>query len=313
MNFRSAMLSESLNYKNALSMLNTIRFILSHPINRKRRIGALADFIKWQCRSRMTKDKILHSWVNSSKLLVKNGDAGLTGNIYCGVHDFEEMGFLLHFLGCDDIFVDVGANMGSYTILACAVAGAKGIAFEPIPATYGRLMENVNANKLSDRVVCHNIGLGAEKDQIRFTVGVDAMNHVVADGEDVSNSISIPVDTLDDVIADDCPALMKIDVEGFESAVLKGSKQTLQNDSLLAIIMELNGSGDRYGYDDNHSKKMLEECGFAGYSYDPFSRELSPLGEIQSSSKNVIFVRDRAKVEVRLEQAHLMKVKNTEF
>lgn len=294
-------------------MLNTIRFILSHPINRKRRIGALADFIKWQCHSRMTKDKILYSWVNSAKLLVKNGDAGLTGNIYCGLHDFEEMGFLLHFLQGEDIFVDVGANMGSYTILACAVTGAKGIAFEPIPTTYARLMENVNANKLSDRVVCHNIGLGAEKDQIRFTVGGDAMNHVVADDEDASNIISIPVDTLDDVIGSDCPALMKIDVEGFESAVLAGAEKTLQNDRLLAIIMELNGSGDRYGYDDNHSKTMLEASGFAGYSYDPFSRGLSPLGEIKSSSKNVIFVRDRAKVEARLKQAKLIKVKNTKF
>jgi len=48
--------------------------------------------------------------VNGSKFLVKTGETGLTGNIYTGLHEFPDMGFLLHFLRAEDLFVDIGAN-----------------------------------------------------------------------------------------------------------------------------------------------------------------------------------------------------------
>ena len=60
------------------------------------------------------------------------------------------MGFLLHVLRSEDLFVDVGANVGSYTILACSVVGARGISFEPVPSTYKRLVENMRLNHLDE-------------------------------------------------------------------------------------------------------------------------------------------------------------------
>jgi len=44
----------------------------------------------------------------------------------------NDMGFLLHFLRKDDLFLDVGANIGSYTVLAGGAVGAKSISFEPV-------------------------------------------------------------------------------------------------------------------------------------------------------------------------------------
>jgi thymidylate synthase len=61
---------------------------------------------------------------------------GATGNIYAGLHEFEDMAFLLHLLRSEDMFADVGSNIGSYTILASGVVGAKSVAFEPVPSTY---------------------------------------------------------------------------------------------------------------------------------------------------------------------------------
>ena len=43
---------------------------------------------------------------------------GVTGNVYCGLHDFAEMSFMLHLLRAGDLFADIGANVGSYTVLA---------------------------------------------------------------------------------------------------------------------------------------------------------------------------------------------------
>lgn len=43
---------------------------------------------------------------------------GATGNVYVGLHEFESMGFVLHVLRSSSAFIDVGANVGAYTVLA---------------------------------------------------------------------------------------------------------------------------------------------------------------------------------------------------
>ncbi|MEJ7626598.1 MAG: FkbM family methyltransferase [Ferruginibacter sp.] len=78
--------------------------------------------------------------------------AGATGNIYMGLHEFPDMGFLLHFLRSEDLFFDIGSNIGSYTILASGQVGAKTFAFEPVPSTFSALHKNILANNLESIV-----------------------------------------------------------------------------------------------------------------------------------------------------------------
>ena len=77
---------------------------------------------------------------------------GVTGNIYAGLHEFADMAFVLHFLRAGDLFADVGANVGSYTILASGVVGCRTVAFEPDPVTAAALERNINLNKIAERV-----------------------------------------------------------------------------------------------------------------------------------------------------------------
>src|SRR5438552_2237409 len=104
-----------------------LRFITSHPLNRTRRIVAVGQFVRWQIMSRLRLETEF-LWVEGAKLLVKRGMTGATGNIYCGLHEFVEMAFCLHLLRRDDLFLDIGANVGSYTVLASKVCGARSIA-----------------------------------------------------------------------------------------------------------------------------------------------------------------------------------------
>ena len=108
-----------------MSFFNTLKFITSHPLNRGRKLMSLLQFAKWQVGSRIVPGAVVFDWVNGSKFLVKPGETGLTGNIYTGLHEFADMAFLLHVLREDDLFIDVGANVGSYSILACAAIGAR--------------------------------------------------------------------------------------------------------------------------------------------------------------------------------------------
>ncbi|WP_352821704.1 FkbM family methyltransferase [Mesorhizobium sp. M0898] len=86
------------------------------------------------------------------------------------------MAFVLHFLRPDDNFLDVGANVGSYSVLASAVCGARTVAIEPDSTTIGFLTRNVNVNRIQSRVTIIEAALGATQGSAEFTVGRDTRN-----------------------------------------------------------------------------------------------------------------------------------------
>ena len=240
----------------------------------------------------MVPGDVIFEWVNGSKFLVRPGETGLTGNTYCGLQEFPDMGYLLHVLRKDDLFIDVGANVGSYTVLASAAIGARAIAFEPVPQTYKRLMGNIELNHLETRVEGRLLGIGNSAGHIEFTSRLDTVNHALADGEKCDNTTSVEVSTLDILLKDESPAMIKIDVEGYETPVLEGANETLKKKSLHSVIMELNGCGARYNYSESSILKRMSEYGFKTYSYDPITRTLINLHGKNTLSGNTIFIRD---------------------
>ncbi|MBK1620608.1 FkbM family methyltransferase [Lamprobacter modestohalophilus] len=296
-----------------MSHLNTLRFIIGHPLNRDRKLGSLVRFAKWQIASRLAPGAIVFDWINGSKFLVRTGETGLTGNIYTGLHEFPDMGYLLHFLREEDLFVDVGANVGSYSILACSAVGARGIAFEPVPNTFNRLIENMRLNNLEERVTCLNKGVGAEEENITFTSDTDTTNHALADGEHCEKVVNVEVTSLDTVLHSESPALVKIDVEGYETPVLEGAQEILRNQSIYSVIMELNGSGNRYGYDESKILDMMSDYNFKTYSYNPMDRTLINLEGKNLNSGNTLFIRDKSFVEERLKAAPMVSIHGRQF
>lgn len=285
-----------------------------HPLNCEDKFAALVRFARWQCGSRLVSRSVVHEWVNKSRFFVKTGETGLTLNIYTGLHEFSDMGYLLHVLRSEDFFVDVGANVGSYSILAGAAIGSRGIAFEPLPHTYMRLTENLRLNHLEERVISVNKGVGAEQGNIVFTSGkYDAMNHALAENEQSENTVNVEVTTLDACLKTKSPSLIKIDVEGFETPVLEGADETLKKESLHSVIMELNGSGSRYGYNESKILEKMQNHGFMTYSYDPLRRKLINLEGKNMTSGNTLFIRDKNFIEERLRNAPKVKIHGREF
>jgi hypothetical protein len=87
-------------------------------------------------------------------------------------------------------------------------------------------------------------------------------------------------------------SLLKIDVEGFETCVIGGAQAVLSNKSLHSVIMELNGSGLRYGFSEDAISNTMNDYGFSTYAYEPFSRELKPLDGMKNPCGNTLFVRN---------------------
>lgn len=275
-----------------LSIIEILGFIMEHPLNRNQKIRALGRFLAWQFRSRLAHNPIIIPFINNSKLIVSNGMTGATGNIYCGLHEFEEMSFLLHLLRTDDFFIDIGANIGSYTVLAAAAIQAKCISIEPIPATFTHLRENITLNAVSEKVTALNIGVSSREGKLRFTSDLDTRNRVVCAGEKVSGgTIEIDTDTLNHLAGHLNPVLIKIDVEGFEANVLDGGDQVLQKDSLLALILEKNEENNRYSFNGIYLQDRLLNFGFEPYRYDPFRRTLFISEQNVTASNNVLYLK----------------------
>lgn len=290
-----------------MSLTRILRSITSSPLNRDRKLAAVLRFLKWQIGCRLVPGEILVNWVGEAKFIAGLGESGLTGNIYNGLHEFPDMAYVLHALDESDCFVDVGANVGSYTLLACAVAGARGVCFEPVPQTYERLVLNLAVNRLQDRVGHFNQGLGDREGLLRFTTDENCMNHVLAPDETAEHVVEVPVVRLDAALSES-PTMVKIDVEGFETMVLKGAQETLAHDGLHSLLIELNGSGERYGYDEGKIVDLLAGFGFLPYQYDPLRRHLTSLPVKNTTSGNTLFIRDIQQMRERVQAAPTFRV-----
>lgn len=285
-----------------MGIVSILKGLSAHPLGKQAKYRAISGFIRWQLGCRLVPGPVLVDFVNNSKLLVGRGMTGATGNLYNGLHEFEDMAFLLHFLSNDDLFVDIGANVGSYTVLASSAIGARTMAFEPIPSTFDWLKRNVAVNGVTEHVRLYNMGVGSKKGCLLFTENQDTTNHVVVSNsnEESVGNIKVEVDTLDQFLGVDTPALIKIDVEGFETEVLSGAHRVLGLQSTCAVIMEINGSSVRYGYSDENILQRMMSYGFGTYRYDPFKRKLISLEGKSSGSGNTLFVKNVEFVATRL-------------
>lgn len=169
-----------------------------------------------------------------------------------GCYDFNNMSFVQLVLseagagtGPGAVFVDVGANIGAYTLIASEIAGTRVVSLEPIPMTYAKLRRNIALNH-RDNVVALNLGASKQPGELRMTCdGSSPLNQVVA-GEAVGDASTrmVPVDTVDAICArlGLQPSLIKVDVEGHELDVLAGAAAVLP--SCAACLVE---NGDRAG------------------------------------------------------------------
>lgn len=284
-----------------MPLKDTLKFVLHHPLNQGHRLAALSRFFAWQFKSRLDRGDHVQDWIGSARFYVCSGDTGITGNIYCGLHDFADMAFVLHALRANDCFVDVGSNVGSYTLLASAVVGANTMSFEPVPDAYQRLQANLRLNNITDKVQARNIALGAGQHTAWVTSTHNCTNHILPNQE-AEGELEVEVSTIDAEIQQ-VPFLLKLDVEGYEAPVLAGASNCLTNSSLCCVLVELNGSGNRYGHADADVVARLQGYGFNPYTYHPFERQLSALDGRSLVSGNVLFIRDYQQVMQRLKSA----------
>ena len=280
-----------------MSVGQFLRFAYNHPVSRRDPIGTVARIINWQVRGRLASGPVVCDWIDDLQLSVSRGMTAATGNLYYGLYEFADMAFMAHLLQPGDLFVDVGANVGTYSLLAARHCDAVVLAVEAAPETAELLRENVRLNDLRDKIKVIECAAGAQIGVVNFTVDRGAMNQV-ADASFANSVASVELATLDHIVANRLPVMMKIDVEGYEGEVLDGAKLSLAKESLLAVQVETTTSA---------MERLFETFGFKRHWYDAFKRELvtKPASDYAGDP---IFVRDLPKVSQRIKTSKSLKI-----
>ncbi|MBK8563692.1 MAG: FkbM family methyltransferase [Saprospiraceae bacterium] len=290
-------------------LLQTLRRLTEHPLTINRKVVTLARYLDWQLNSRAGNPEIIKLWVEGLSLIVRRGYHASTACHYFGLPEFESMGFLLHFLKPADCFVDAGANIGAYSLLASGVCGAFSLAFEPDTNAAQMLLKNRALNHLESQIDVHETGLGASYQSLQMTTGKGIQNHISTQTDSPGTHIRIV--PLDDFCKARVPVLIKIDVEGYETAVVKGAKNTLANLGVKALIVESMGLGQRYGFDEGALHQQLLSIGFQLFDYQPFTRKFHQI--VTPIFGNNLYLRDVSFVENRVKNGLKININGSSF
>jgi len=163
------------------------------------------------------------------------------------------------------VFLDIGANQGLYSLIAgknpfCTSA----IALEPVPDTFARLTENINANGLQDRVKAVQAALSDKKGTA--TIAFDAAHSGLAslrdDHDDGLQIETMDMAAFDELLGDPPMLVIKVDVEGHEAAVMAQLVKSRFLSRMKSVFYEV----DAKWSDAAGLRKILESGGFNDFT-----------------------------------------------
>ncbi len=240
-----------------------IKYVWRHPANSGQRARALLRAVRYQAVGRLLGRRAVARLGEHSRLWVDLHRTAAALALYANPPDVPEMRAWRAALASGGLFIDVGANVGTYTIWA-AELGAEVIALEPAPDTFELLRENVALNGYQVTMV--RAAAGDHCGTACFTAGRDAVNCLDPAGPAMTDLV-----TVDSLLGDRHAAGMKIDVEGFEIDVLRGCSRALADHRIGLIQLEWNeASRFALGTDRRPIAELL-----AGYGYQLHRPDLS--------------------------------------
>lgn len=196
-------------------------------------------------------------------------DSILSRLIYEGFEK-EETDYLTKILKKGDVFVDIGTNIGLFSLIASKIVGDEGkvLCFEPAPLTFSRLSENVKLNDFKN-IDIKNLGLSDKQGELTFYIsnnGYDAWNSFAPSQDNkLESSIQVYVSTLDIELININKTkikLVKIDVEGWEKFVLFGGKDFFVNYNPIVMVEFTEENTFNAGYPVHEIYNIMQDFGY---------------------------------------------------
>lgn len=213
----------------------------------------------YQIYKRLIKKPIVKKLFNGKKIWLFPDNPVSSAFIYSAFPDQEEIIALRKFACPNTVFIDIGANVGAYSILMADIVKAT-YAFEAHPETAKYCQMNFKLNGISEQQVI-TMAVSDNNEPKHFSNGGGGCP-LNAIGQQSAHSITVPSTTLDDFMlkqpfSKDQRFLIKIDVEGFEYEVFEGAKHFLKNSNVVGIVFET------FSNKNNDIVNLLQGFGFS--------------------------------------------------
>jgi FkbM family methyltransferase len=283
-------------------MIASLKQLYTHPYNIQYPIFALFRFVVWKLfklfRLKNFKVKV---WGNRF-LYIDYDSFQSMWIMYNWIVDWEEFHLIENYLTNEDIVFDIGTNMGFYTIWMSKFCNVNGKihCFEPDCKNFRRLNRNIIINHLQNVTQINQCAVSDYNGHVNFTEGKDGENHIVNSGS--QSTVKVKSIRLDDYVLLHKIlqiAYMKIDVEGFELSVLKGSIELLKNKKIDIIQLEINGQLINSYTDVKELIDLLEFYNYSLYQFNVYSRILIPV-KFEVGRENYFAIADIQKVNNKI-------------
>ncbi len=278
------------------SARQVVSYVWRHPSNRRRQFRALARAVAWQLYKRatggywdvrLTENRVIRCYPDSTSASCV---------LYAGLFDYDVMHFLLRYLRPEDNFLDVGANVGVYTILASSVITLGELhAVEPSPQAVARLKENARLNGLSN-VHVHAVAAGERRGTAFLTLNRDTTNRIVMEPTSTEEVSEVDVFPIPFLVSGKTFAMGKIDIEGHEVPALLGAIEMLENLNPPVWLLEVNDESRTCACSAQDLGGLLSGFGYAPAAYQADKNSLRVDGPNWKIAQNVLFVAE-AKLE----------------
>jgi FkbM family methyltransferase len=275
------------------ALVSRVCTITSHPANAQHRAASLWRVARCELRARATGKPVTVPIGDHSRIAAHLHAGGSWRAVLANPPDWNEMQAWRRYLRAGDLFVDVGAHAGVYTLWALDL-GCTVVAIEPIAELVAQLRNNLALNGYPASV--HQRALAAEPgtmtmsgpDLLRRHLAIGAVDDDAASGAGDAGEV-VEVSTLDAILGDRVAAGVKIDVEGAERLVLEGASRALTEKRIGLLQLEWNDCSESLlGETRDPVRALLHDAGYellrpdgngtlqptdgAGYGDDLFAR-----------------------------------------
>ncbi len=197
-----------------------------------------------------------------------------------GVYEEFETSIVKKEVNRGDVVIDIGANIGYYTLIFAKLVGEKGkvFAFEPDPTNFQLLKKNVEINGFHN-VILEQKALSDNSGKMMLSLNDKntAGHYLNFENQDTTNSVEVDILSLDEYFLNKNIDInfIKMDVEGAESNVIKGMPNILKNSKDLKMIVEYNPTAIHHlGLNPENYLNLLLINGFSLYNIDEITNTM---------------------------------------
>lgn len=214
-------------------------------------------------------------------LFLNPDDATITDSLVYGGYEEDELDLIKKLIKPGDVILDIGANIGLFTVNCAMATGVNGrvFSFEPEPVNFSFLKKNIALNKLSN-VTPFQMAVSSRQGECTFYVNpLNKGDHRMYGDKAHTSTITVPMTSIDAALKEHNVKvdMIKMDIQGAEMQALVGMKETLSAVDGPCLLVEFWPYGLKISESDPAELlALLESKGFLFYMIDESNNKLCP-------------------------------------